>query len=89
VRLSSLSGFTGAFQKMGLTGLPLATVTLTLIFAGLAIYDKQSFLDLAKLTLGAFIGSFVQKQQVDRGIPNAGTPAAGQTGTPATTPLPV
>lgn len=67
VRLSSLSGFTGTFTKLGLTGLPLATIALTLIFAALALLpldteSQRSFFDLTKLTLGAFIGSFVQRQ---------------------------
>ncbi|ATY33309.1 hypothetical protein [Sphingomonas psychrotolerans] len=61
IRLTSLSGFTGAFTKLGLTGLPLATIGLTLFFSLLAI-RFPAFMDLAKLTLGAFIGSFVQKQ---------------------------
>jgi hypothetical protein len=61
IRLTSLSGFTGAFTKLGLTGLPLATIGLTLFFSILAI-SYPTFMDLAKLTLGAFIGSFVQKQ---------------------------
>ena len=60
--LSSLSGFTGTFQKIGFSGLPLATVTLTLIFSFLSFF-QQEFIELAKLTLGAFIGSFVQKGQ--------------------------
>jgi len=62
VRLSSLSGFTGTFTQLGLTGLPLATIFLTLLFSGLTLIDAENFLDLAKLTLGAFIGSFVQRQ---------------------------
>jgi hypothetical protein len=62
VRLSSLSGFTGTFTQLGLTGLPLATIFLTLLFAALTLWDAQNFLDLTKLTLGAFIGSFVQRQ---------------------------
>jgi hypothetical protein len=64
VTLSSLGGFTGTFQKIGFTGLPLATAILTLIFAGLSFLEDAQppqFLELAKLTLGAFIGSFVQK----------------------------
>ncbi|MDT8760383.1 hypothetical protein MZO42_16905 [Sphingomonas psychrotolerans] len=61
IRLTSLSGFTGTFTKLGLTGLPLATIGLTLFFSMLAI-RFPNFMDLAKLTLGAFIGSFVQKQ---------------------------
>ena len=71
VRLSSLSGFTGTFTKLGLTGLPLATIALTLIFAALALLpvdteSQRSFFDLTKLTLGAFIGSFVQRQVEQR-----------------------
>lgn len=71
VRLCSLSGFTGTFTKLGLTGLPLATVVLTLIFAALALLPigpdgQKSFFDLTKLTLGAFIGSFVQRQVEQR-----------------------
>ena len=62
VRLSSLSKFTGTFTQLGLTGLPLATIFLTLFFSVLTIFLPDSFLDLAKLTLGAFIGSFVQRQ---------------------------
>ena len=62
VILSSLSGVTGTFQKIGFSGLPLATATLTLIFSALSFLEAQ-FLELAKLTLGAFIGSFVQKGQ--------------------------
>jgi hypothetical protein len=61
IRLSSLSGATGTFTKVGLTGLPLATIVLTLILAILGIFNVQ-FFDLAKLTLGAFLGSFVQRQ---------------------------
>ena len=66
VRLSSLSGFTGTFTKLDLTGLPLATIALTLIFSMLALFRMDQFLDLAKLTLGAFIGSFVQRQVESR-----------------------
>jgi len=62
VRLSSLAKFTGTFTQLGLTGLPLATIGLTLFFAALALIRPNDFLDLTKLTLGAFIGSFVQRQ---------------------------
>lgn len=65
VRLSALTGFTGVFTKLGLQGLPLATIGLTLFFSLMYLYDPV-FLDLAKLTLGAFIGSFVQKQVGER-----------------------
>ena len=64
IRLSSLSGTTGTFTKIGLTGLPLATIFLTILLALLGIYVPK-FLDLAQLTLGAFIGSYVQKKQTD------------------------
>ena len=66
LRLRSLSGFAGNFTKLQVTGLPLTTVFLTLVFAGVALLPLTTkelatqFLDLAKLTLGAFIGSFVQ-----------------------------
>jgi hypothetical protein len=61
IRLTSLTGFTGTFTKLGLSGLPLATIGLTLFFS-LLFLKNAAYLDLAKLTLGAFIGSFVQKQ---------------------------
>jgi hypothetical protein len=66
VRLSSLSGFTGTFTQLGLTGLPLATIFMTLFFTCLTIYSPAIFLDLTKLTLGAFLGSFVQRQVEQR-----------------------
>jgi hypothetical protein len=59
IRLSSLSGITGTFTKVGLTGLPLATIALTMFLAVL----NPKFYELAQLTLGAFIGSYVQKQK--------------------------
>ncbi|MEP3114467.1 hypothetical protein [Nisaea sp.] len=64
IRLASLGGFTGTFQKLGFSGLPLATITLTVIFALLASFENETehFIDLTKLTLGAFIGSFVQRE---------------------------
>ncbi len=62
IRLSSLSGTTGFFTKLGLTGLPLATIGLTIIFTLLYMFSgKEPMFDLAKLTLGAFLGSYVQK----------------------------
>lgn len=64
--ISSIKGTTGTFTKLGITGLPLATIFLTCFFALLGYVSSgaanQTFLDLAKLTLGAFIGSFVQRQ---------------------------
>lgn len=65
MRLRSLRGVSGFFQKLGLNGLPLATIFLTLIFCAMALLTADetqgNFFDLAKLTLGAFIGSFVQR----------------------------
>lgn len=61
IRLSSLTGITGTFTKVGMTGLPLATIFLT-VFLALAGLVNAQFFDLAKLTLGAFLGSFVQRQ---------------------------
>jgi hypothetical protein len=62
IRLSSLCGMTATFTKIGLTGLPLATIALTIILAFLGLFN-QKFFDLAQLTLGAFIGSYVQKKR--------------------------
>lgn len=61
VRLTSLTGRAGVATQIGLTGLPLATIMLTIFFSLFAAYGSNGFLDLVKLTLGAFIGSFVQK----------------------------
>jgi len=66
IRLAALSGFSGAFTRIGFTGLPLVTVALTLILLAVAVAlsdsDMQkSVFDMAKLTLGAFLGSFVQR----------------------------
>ncbi len=67
VKLASLSGIVGACFKPGITGLPLATIALTVFFAILGLIpspESQSFFDLSKLTLGAFIGSFVQRSRL-------------------------
>jgi hypothetical protein len=66
IRLASLSGFSGTFTKLGFTGLPLATVALTLILLCVSILSndedlRKGVFDMAKLTLGAFLGSFVQR----------------------------
>ncbi len=61
IRLSSLSGITGTFTKLGLTGLPLATILLTILLSVLGMFYTK-FFDLAQLTLGAFLGSYVQKK---------------------------
>lgn len=73
IRLASLTGSVGLFQKIGLTGLPLTTLVLVIFFAfGVLLSSDNSetfkaFLDFTKLTLGAFIGSFVQRQVERRG----------------------
>jgi len=75
VRLRSLSGFAGNFTMIGITGLPLTTVILTLIFSAIALAptaQADAFLDLAKLTLGAFIGSFVQRSVEQRKLEAGG-----------------
>jgi hypothetical protein len=85
LRLRSLSGLAGNFTKLQITGLPLTTVFLTLVFAAVALIPLADttlpgqFLDLAKLTLGAFIGSFVQgrvEQRKQQRAEEAGKPAA-------------
>ena len=75
VRLASLGGPTGTATKLGLTGLPLATIGLTVFFTLMSLYESV-FLDLAKLTLGAFIGSFVQRsgEAIERAV-RAGSPS--------------
>jgi len=83
IRLSSLSGVTGVFTRLGLVGLPLATIGLTVIFTALALLPgdrSEKFLDLAKLTLGAFIGSYVQRQatEAQKTLPNSGQPSPVQ-----------
>ena len=81
VRLNSLSGATGFFTKIGITGLPLATIALSLIFTvlGLTQASGTKLFDLANLTLGAFLGSYVQRQvstSQPKGKSNAGAPEA-------------
>jgi len=74
IRLSSLTGISGSFTKLGLYGLPLATIGLTLIFAGLSLTKSarsENMFDLYKLTLGAFLGSFVQRQVGEAAARNA------------------
>jgi hypothetical protein len=65
VRLSGLTGSTGFFAKLGFTGLPLVTAALGILLILLAMLSSDpldsELMDLAKLVIGAFIGSFVQK----------------------------
>ena len=67
MRLSALTGGTGFFAKLGFTGLPLVTAALGLILICLAMFSSdpetsRELMDLAKLVIGAFIGSFVQRK---------------------------
>lgn len=75
IRLSSLNGLTGMFTRLGITGLPLATIALTLLFALLGWFGgpaQAKFLDLANLTLGAFLGSYVQRRVGEASPPPTG-----------------
>ncbi len=85
IRLSSLTGIIGGFTKVGMFGLPLATIILTIGFAVLAVVTihwpetSKAMFDLSKLTLGAFIGSFVQRQTAEH--KNSTAHPGGQPGT--------
>jgi hypothetical protein len=87
IRLASLSGFSGTFTKLGFTGLPLATVVLTLLLLGISVSPvdeetRKGVFDMAKLTLGAFLGSFVQRnieqERLGRGPEAPGPRGNGQ-----------
>jgi hypothetical protein len=74
---AGLVGGTGVFRKLEMSGMPLATILMTILFCILSIVVEpflkamditpstaelaKGFMDMAKLTLGAFIGSFVTK----------------------------
>ncbi|MGH7388040.1 MAG: hypothetical protein ACREM3_01090 [Candidatus Rokuibacteriota bacterium] len=89
IRLSGLIGVTGVFQKLGVSGMPLATILMTIVLCLLALTAGilraqgfeiaqtllDGFMDLAKLTLGAFIGSFVTKRREDAGAEPRGAAA--------------
>lgn len=95
LRLRNMRGVSGFFQKLGLPGLPIATIFVTLVFTVLAVTasnadTSKALFDLAKLTLGAFIGSFVQRS-IDPSVNGTATarhrtthipPTAPQTGAP-------
>src|SRR5215475_2556979 len=74
IRLSSLSGFAGLVAKIGLSGLPLASIGLTVTFTILSFWGGDKIFDLAKLTLGAFIGSYVQQSVTERTTSGAERP---------------
>jgi len=77
VRVSSLTGLTGFFTKLGFTGLPLVTAALGILLILFAMVSQKletskELMDLAKLVLGAFIGSFVQRR-VERNAASDGS----------------
>jgi hypothetical protein len=67
IRLSSLSGMTGTFTKIGLTGLPLATIFLTILLGIMGLANPQ-FFDLAKLTLGAKDGQILVSSRIAEAV---------------------
>jgi hypothetical protein len=104
--LRELTGLPGFFRNLGITGLPLATIAVTILFVVLAISSyginaigrafvpatanakdiiptefPTGILELSKLLLGAFIGSFVAKSGTIAGSWDKVTRAK-----PATTP---
>lgn len=65
-------GTAGFFNRIGLRGIPLAVALLALIFCGLTFLAQRlgyttdvapAFLELTKLTVGAFIGSLTKGGQ--------------------------
>jgi hypothetical protein len=61
-------GSAGCFNRIGLTGIPLAVALLALAFCGMTFLAHQGktdslqthFMDLTKLTVGAFIGALTK-----------------------------
>ncbi len=77
-------GTAGFFNRIGLTGIPLAVALFALIFCGLTFLAQRlgyttdvspAFLELTKLTVGAFIGSLTKvasgPRRSDEGTANA------------------
>jgi hypothetical protein len=83
-QLAMSAGAIGTFIKLQITGLPLATICLTILFALLGLLSglQSPFYDLAKLTLGAFIGSYVQRQGDTLRVPTPTTPVMPPGGQP-------
>lgn len=65
MKLRNARGVAGFFQKLGLNGLSIATIFITLTFVILAVKTdgkiSENLFDLSKLTIGAFIASFVNR----------------------------
>ena len=61
-KTEQLSEIHGDFHTIGTHWPTVGDDRTTLFFAALALIRPNDFLDLTKLTLGAFIGSFVQRQ---------------------------
>jgi hypothetical protein len=63
-------GTAGFFNRIGLTGIPLVVALFALVFCALTFLAQQlqlerlgdAFLDLTKLTVGAFIGSLTRSR---------------------------
>jgi hypothetical protein len=68
IKLRETSGSTAFLNKAHLTGLPMAMIGLTILFALLGLL-VPALLDLAKLTLGALIGSYAQRRVEDGNPP--------------------
>lgn len=68
-------GTAGFFNRIGLTGIPLAVAILSLVLYALFFIAKradysegaQAFLEMAKLTTGAFIGALSTKELAKNG----------------------
>jgi hypothetical protein len=70
-------GSAGFFNRIGLVGIPLAVALLACVLYGLVfaavdhIEIARAFLDLAKLTTGAFIGALSTSPRQGRQIPGS------------------
>jgi hypothetical protein len=67
-KLQRSVGAAGFFNRIGLTGIPLTVALFALVFCGLSFLARKlsyddgatAFLELTKLTVGAFIGSLTR-----------------------------
>jgi hypothetical protein len=97
-RLAGLVGGTGVFRKLEFSGMPLATISMTLVLCLFSLITPavgrfvkvpeqlaMGFFDLAKLTLGAFIGSFVTKTSSREAEASRAGAVAAATGAAAAT----
>jgi hypothetical protein len=65
--MSNDSSFVGFCSRLGIGGLQLSTIILSLFFALLGLLalpaHASGFFDLSKLALGAFIGSYIHQNR--------------------------